>query len=93
MKQNRPYRVVIDTNLWISFIISRKLNVRDKFLYNGKLSLLFSPELLQEIESTIQKPRLKKYFTENSLVEMLTVFEPFIELIQVKKSVQICRNP
>ena len=39
------------------------------------------------------KPKLKKYFSENALEEMLDVFEPFIDFIKVKSKVRICRDP
>jgi putative PIN family toxin of toxin-antitoxin system len=54
---------------------------------------LFSTELITEIESTITKPKLKKYFKTNALEEMLLTFEPFIDLIDVQSIVTICRDP
>ena len=84
MPRSKPLRLIIDTNLWISLIISRKLNQLDPLLYSERAKLLFSIELLHEIEATIAKPKLKKYFPGNALVEMLTVFDPFIDLIKVK---------
>ncbi|WP_051408569.1 MULTISPECIES: putative toxin-antitoxin system toxin component, PIN family [Sediminibacterium] len=58
-----------------------------------KIKILFSTELLDEIAGTISKPKLKKYFTGNSLEEMLTTLEPFIELIEVKHNLNLCRDP
>jgi uncharacterized protein len=45
--------------------------------------------------STVQSvsPKLKKYFSKNALEEMLISLEPFIELVKVKSSVSICRDP
>ena len=34
MKQK--YKVIIDTNLWISFLLSKKFNFIDRLLDNGK---------------------------------------------------------
>ncbi len=92
MQKNKPLKIVIDTNLWISFIISNKLNLLDPLLFSQKAKLLFSKELINEIGSTIVKPKLKKYFTATTLDEMLTAFEPFIDLIEVNSSVNICRD-
>lgn len=93
MIKNKPLRIIIDTNLWVSFIISNKLNLLDPLLFSQKIKLQFSKELIAEIESTIKKPKLRKYFAGNGLEEMLTSFEPFIDLIEVKCSVSICRDP
>ena len=89
MPKNKPARIVIDANLWISFIISRKLNQLEPLLLSGEVGILFRGELINELEATIKKPKLKKHFSENALDEMLDVFEPYIDLIKVKSKVKI----
>lgn len=92
MPKNKPLKLIIDTNLWISFIISNKLNLLDPFLYTKKAKLLFSEELITELRETVSKPRLKKYFKTNDLEEMLLTFEPFVDLIEVESVVTVCRD-
>lgn len=58
-----------------------------------KIRLLFSTELIAEILLTIAKPKLKKYFGTNALEEMLSAFEPFIDLIDVESTITVCRDP
>jgi len=93
MPKSKPLKIIIDTNLWVSFIISNKLTLLDGLLFSQKISLLFSEELINEIAVTITKPKLRKYFATNGLEEMLTAFEPFIDLIKVRSSVTVCRDP
>jgi putative PIN family toxin of toxin-antitoxin system len=62
-------------------------------LFSGKVRLLFSLELIEEIERTIQKPKVKPYFGTNGLEEMLSAFEPFMDLIDVISIISICRDP
>jgi putative PIN family toxin of toxin-antitoxin system len=93
MLKNKPIRLVIDTNLWVSFIISKNLNQLELLLFSNRLRILFSVELLKELEMTMLKPKLKKYFSENALEEMLDVFDPFIDFIDVKSKIKICRDP
>lgn len=93
MPKSKPLKIIIDTNLWVSFIISNKLTLLDGLLFSQKISLLFSEELINEIAVTITKPKLRKYFATNGLEEMLTAFEPFIDLIKVRSSVTLCRDP
>ena len=92
MPKNKPLRLIIDTNLWISFIISNNQSILDPFLFTGEARLLFSAELITEIQQTIIKPRLKKYFRTNALEEMFSAFEPFIDLIEVESVVTACRD-
>ena len=93
MLKSKPLKLIIDTNLWVSFIISNKQSLLDQFLFTGDTRLLFSTELITEIRQTIIKPRLKKYFETNALEEMFSTFEPFIDLIEVVSIVTICRDP
>ena len=93
MPKSKPLKLIIDTNLWVSFIISNKQSILDPFLLNEEARLLFSTELITEIQETIKKPRLKKYFGTNALEEMLSTLEPFIDLIQVESNVTVCRDP
>ena len=93
MPKSKPLKLIIDTNLWIGFVISNKLNLLDPILFAEKARLLFSTALITEIQETIKKPRLKKYFGTSALEEMLSAFEPFIDLIEVESIVTICRDP
>ncbi len=92
MPKNKPLKLIIDTNLWISFIISQKLNLLDGLLFSGKARLLFSKELIEEIQQTIIKPKLKNYFGNKSLENMLSAFEPFIDLVEIKSTIVVCRD-
>lgn len=92
MPKNKPLKLIIDTNLWISFIISNKQNLLDSLLYSQEARLLFSKELITEILQSITKPKLKKYFGTNALEEMLLIFDPFIDFIEVKSIVTVCRD-
>lgn len=93
MRKNKLLKIVIDTNLWISFVISNKLDFLDSLLYSRKIKLLFNKELLAKIAQTIQKPKLKRYFSGNAFEEMLFIIEPFVDLIEATAPVNICRDP
>ncbi len=93
MPRSKPLLIVINTNLWISFLISNRLRKLDTLLLLEKLHFLFSKELLDEINSIITKPKLQKYFSTNALEEMLLILEPYIELVEVKSKVNVSRDP
>lgn len=93
MAKNKAIRIIVDTNLWISFIISKNFSGLDTLITSGKVTILFSRELIEELAVTIKKPKLKKYFHENALTEMLAVFEPYSELVTVTSTLKMCRDP
>ncbi len=55
MPKNKPLRLVVDTNLWISFLISDRQRRLDSLLYLEKVRFLFSAELLEEINRAATK--------------------------------------
>ncbi len=44
----RSKRVILDTNLWISFLISKELDEIDDLLEDGLIKLIFSKESIEE---------------------------------------------
>lgn len=91
MPKSKLLRLVIDTNLWVSFLISNRLRKLDTLLLL-ELRFLFRKELLDEIHSTIKKPRLQKYFSADALEEMLLTLESYIDIIEVKSKANVCRD-
>jgi uncharacterized protein len=60
--QNKVSRIIIDTNLWISFLITKDYTKLDKIIFSGQGILVFSKELLgQNLENIFPNPILKKY--------------------------------
>ena len=92
MPGNKSLNLIIDTNLWISFLISHRQDRLDRLLLIERVRILFSSELLDEISATIAKPKIKKYFGINALDEMLLNIEAYIDFIEVKSTVNICRD-
>ena len=92
MPKNNFVRHVIDTNIWISFLISDKHRKLDNLLSHQKTKILFSTELLEEINRVSIFPKLKKYFSSHAVEEMLLSLEDYIDLIQVNSKVDICRD-
>ncbi len=92
MQKNNNLKIVIDTNLWISFLISHRQDRLDHILTLKKARILFSIELLDEIKVTIAKPKLKKHFGVHAMEEMLTSVEDYIDLVEVKSIIEICRD-
>lgn len=48
--QRKKYRVILDTNLWIKFLLSGGLEAIEILLAEDVIEVIVSPELLNEIE-------------------------------------------
>ena len=57
-------RIIIDTNLWISFLFSTRFNFIDRLLDSGKVELVFCNELLAELMEVVSRPKLRIFFTD-----------------------------
>ena len=56
-------RVVIDTNIGISFLIGKSLVGLSDAIMSGRIKILFSEELFEELIQVLKRPIFKKYFS------------------------------
>ncbi len=85
-------RIIIDTNLWISFLITKDYKKLDDKLKKGKVKLLFSLELIEEFLSVADRPKFKKYFSKQDIEQLIDLFDVYGEIVDVKSSVSVCRD-
>ena len=85
-------KVILDTNLWISFLISRDFSFLDKYIETGKIRLIFSEELFSEFISVTERPKFKKYFAENDVQHLIQIIDRFGILVQVTTEINRCRD-
>ena len=76
MKNKEKIRVIVDVNIWISFLIGRRLQRIFDALVKPQITLIFSKELLDELYAVTQRPKLRKYFASREKVEELLSFLP-----------------
>jgi len=88
----RKWRIIVDTNLWVSFLITRKYARLDTLFDSKKIQLLFSGELIKEIVEVSNRPKFKKYFSQNDLEKLLEILVSIVELVEVKADVKECRD-
>ncbi|MBA4154359.1 MAG: putative toxin-antitoxin system toxin component, PIN family [Flavobacterium sp.] len=85
-------RVIVDTNLWISFLLSKDYGKLDKLFNAENLILLFSRELLDEFAEVARRPKFKKYFSITDLNELLTEIHSRAEFIDVTSVINLSRD-
>ncbi len=90
---NSKDRVIIDTNLWISFLLTKDLSKFDSIITEQKLTLLFSQELIDELVEVTQRPKFRKYFPLDEVEELLLKIKSRAIFIKVTSIVSDCRDP
>lgn len=86
------HRIVVDTNLWISFLLTRSLDKLDQLFLDDKLVLLVSEELVDEIIEVAQRPKFRKYFDLIDLADLLANLRQKAEFIEVISKIEACRD-
>ena len=86
-------RIIVDTNLWISYLLSSDYIRLDKLFANQSLTLLFSETLLNEFIEVAHRPKFRKYFASRDLENLLIKIKDEAEFIEMTSDVQICRDP
>jgi uncharacterized protein len=89
----KRHRVIIDTNLLISFLINRDFSKLERLLVSKKITLLYSQELIDEFVEVARRPKFKKYFTDTGIQELLTQISTRAEFVDVKSKVEASIDP
>ena len=93
MKKENNIRIVIDTNIWISFLIGKTLSGLSEALINNKIRILFSGELFDELAEVLQRPKFRKYFSQSDITELISLIHLKTEFIEIKERFEDCRDP
>jgi len=54
-------KIILDTNIWISFVIGKRLNEVERVLKSPYTKVFVCEKLIREVNDTLLKPKLRKY--------------------------------
>lgn len=86
-------RVIFDTNVWISFLVGKRLFSIKRYISDAQITIVTTEQLLNEIKEVTSRERLKKYFPQESVVELLGLLETIAEKMEIKAIHVINRDP
>lgn len=86
-------KIIVDTNILISHIISGKMSNVFDFLMNDNNYLVYSAKSIKEIENTLKKPKLQKVINFERIKAIYNFIDAFGVEIQTTSNVEICRDP
>lgn len=85
-------RVIIDTNLWISFLITKDFKKLDERIRTKSIRVMFSLELIEEFLTVVNRPKFRKYFTKTDIERLMDLFDVYGEIVEVKSNIESCRD-
>lgn len=74
MKNGKEVRVIVDTNIWVSFLIGRKMSQLMTVLTHPEIQLVFSEELLTELYYVTRRKKFAKYFSASDKVDEFMMY-------------------
>jgi uncharacterized protein len=90
--QNKVSRIIIDTNLWISFLITKDFAKLDDIIFSRKGILVFSQELLDEFLEVAKRPKFRRFFAASDIEEILETIDDYADFIKVETKIDACRD-
>lgn len=86
-------KIILDTNVWISYLLSNNLLWIDGLFESNDFELLFSNKLFSEFLEVTQRPKIKKYFSKKKLELLISRFEEYGLVVNPISKIQKCRDP
>lgn len=89
--RNKVSRIIIDTNLWISFLITKDYSKIDEILFSRDGILVFSTELLEEFLEVANRPKLRRFFSQTDLENIIETIDEYADFVSVTTQIDVCR--
>jgi putative PIN family toxin of toxin-antitoxin system len=93
MPKTQTPKIIIDTNLWISFLIGKSFTNLKSLIVEKQIEIIISEQLLTEIRTVTQRPKLTKYFPQQKVKDFLEFLTSIAIKIEITSNVTLCRDP
>ncbi|MDP2337215.1 MAG: putative toxin-antitoxin system toxin component, PIN family [Bacteroidota bacterium] len=91
-KANKSFKVIVDTNIWISFLIGKNLKGLQEYIDSQTIIIVTCNEQIQELTEVFKKPKIKKYFTPEQIGEFFELLDESSVNVIIKTKTKLCRD-
>ena len=84
--------IIIDTNVWISFLMGKTLARLENYIYNGHFQIISCDEQLAELREVLYRPKMKRYFSAHQIKEVFELLADFAQFVPLQSRIEICRD-
>ncbi len=85
-------KIVIDTNIWISYLIGSLLQNIDKKILLKEIKLVVSDEMLKELSEVSSRPKFKNIFTARRIKELFSLLDSYAIVVSPSQKINVCRD-
>jgi putative PIN family toxin of toxin-antitoxin system len=68
-------KIVIDSNIWVSFLIGKRLKSLEKLCIDKNISVIASPKIVEEFLDVSSREKLKKYVKRENIQKVLDLIK------------------
>lgn len=86
-------KVIFDTNVWISFLIGKRLQGLNHLISSGKIIIVTTDQLLLEMRLVTGKSKFSKYFKPESVEELFKLLDSIALKVDIQPLSHECRDP
>jgi putative PIN family toxin of toxin-antitoxin system len=92
MPQPARLRFVVDTNVWISYLLTGSFAALVRSWNSERFILLYSEGLLSEMRDVLSRPRIVKRISPDAADTFLAAMQRHATLVKVTSVINVCRD-
>jgi putative PIN family toxin of toxin-antitoxin system len=76
-------KVIIDTNLWISFLLGHQTQIVRRMLTDLRFDVYVCDRLLDEIYDVARRDKIRKKISQSDVKDLLAIIRAFCQFVEV----------
>lgn len=84
---------ILDSNIWISYVITKRLHRLVSIILDQNLTILTSKQLQEEIATVLARPKFKKYIKHSDIAEVMAIHLKLCRIVVVNDTVSQLTDP
>ena len=77
---------ILDSNIWISYIITKRLHRLVALVQGSQLIILTSKQLIEEIRGVLSRQKFKKYIKTADVNEVIAIHIKLCRMIEINEA-------
>lgn len=87
-------RVILDSNIWISFLIGHQIQTVRRILTDMRVDVYVCNNLIAEIVDVANRDKIRKYIKDNELEDLLRIIRAYCNIVPLEtKAKSVVRDP
>lgn len=87
------HKIILDTNLWIKFLLSGGLEAIEILLEEERIEIIVSHELIKEIEDVTARPKFAKVINPHKTRAIKQFIKNYATYVTSSSNINVSRDP